>query len=240
MRTRRHLPARAANQRPYRSVTVEAELDEPLSRWLWLVKPVLLVPHHIALTALWLLFVAASAIAFIAILFTGRYPRVLFAFTTGVLRWTWRVAYYFSGTLATDRYPPFSLGAVPGYPARVEIAYPERLSRGLVLVKSWLLPLPHFLLLGLSALVFLAAQWWGGLLWLLVVCAVVVSCFLGPAAILLFTGHYPRRLFGPIVGFGRWILRLLAYVALMTDEYPPLRIDAGGTEPAVPRTPASG
>lgn len=53
-----------------------------------------------------------------------------------------------SGVLGTDRYPPFGLGPEPGYPARLDIAYPERLSRGLVLVKWWLLAIPHYLVIG--------------------------------------------------------------------------------------------
>ncbi|MFF3907770.1 DUF4389 domain-containing protein [Streptomyces sp. NPDC001848] len=182
------------------------------------------------LTALWPLFAAASVVAFFTILFTGRYPRILFAFTTGVLRWSWRVGYYYFGALGTDRYPPFSLGAVPGYPARLEIAHPERLSRGLVLVKSWLLLLPHYLFLALVPLALRLAEWWGGLIWLLAVIAAVVSSLVGPGTMLLFTGRYPRHMFDTIVGVDRWILRVAAYAALMTDEYPPLRFDRGGTE----------
>jgi hypothetical protein len=124
---------------------------QPLSRWLWLVKWLLVVPHIVVLVFLWMGLIVTTVIAGFAILFTGRYPRGLFDYAVGVIRWTWRVSYYANGAFATDRYPPFSLADDPSYPATFTVDYPARLSRGLVLVKWWLLALPHLIIVGVFA-----------------------------------------------------------------------------------------
>ena len=217
-------------------VRVDAALDPGLSRGLWLVKWLLIVPHVLLLIPLWVGFALVTVIAFFAILFTGRYPRGLFDFNLGVLRWTWRVHYYGYGALGTDRYPPFTLADVPDYPARLHVPYPERLSRGLVLVKWWLLALPHYVVLSIlvGGGLWLGARrdgsgdgWddgWGagGLVGLLVLIAAIA---------LLFTGRYPDSLYRLVLGMDRWSLRVTAYAALMTDAYPPFRLDQGGTDP---------
>jgi Domain of unknown function (DUF4389) len=89
-------------------VQLEIDYDESLSRWLIFVKWLLIIPHLIVLVFLAIAAYVVVFIAFFAILFTGSYPRGMFDFVTGVLRWSIRVNAY-GQWLVTDRYPPFSL-----------------------------------------------------------------------------------------------------------------------------------
>src|SRR5437588_218863 len=143
------------------------------------------------------------------------------------------------------------------YPLRLTGELAPRLSRGLWLVK-WLLAIPHFIVLFFLFVAFMVvgvvaffagggwAAWsgigngwmWssGGLVGLLVFFAGVV---------LLFTGRYPKSLYDFVLGMNRWVFRVAAYASLMTDAYPPFRLDMGGDEPpsgtapdSVPATPA--
>jgi Domain of unknown function (DUF4389) len=207
--------------------------DPQLSRGLWLVKWLLAIPHYFILVFLWFAFLVTTVIAGFAILFTGRYPRSLFAFNVGVLRWGWRVGFYSYSALGTDRYPPFTL-ARTDYPAEFDVAYPERLSRGLVLVKWWLLAIPHYLILG-AITANTTTRWINGDEWVVVRdvgLSLIGALVLVAGVALLFAGRYPRGLFELLVGINRWMLRVLTYVALMRDEYPPFRLDQGPFEPA--------
>jgi hypothetical protein len=106
-----------------------------------------------------------------------------------------------------------------------------------VLVKWWLLALPHYLVVA----VFAGGAWatwtgigngwmWssGGLVGLLVLFAGVV---------LLFTGRYPKPLYDFVLGMNRWVFRVAAYASLMTDAYPPFRLDMGSDEPPTGTAP---
>jgi hypothetical protein len=138
---------------PY-PLRLEGELEPRLSRWLWLVKWLLVIPHVIVLVFLWIAFIVLWVVALFAILFTGRYPRGIFDFNVGVLRRSWRVGFYSYIALGTDR--------------------------------------------------------------------------------------YPRAILDFVMGMNRWVFRVVAYGALMTDAYPPFRLDMGGHEPVAGTRAADG
>ena len=139
--------------------------------------------------------------------------------------------------------------------------YPQRLSRGLALVKWWLLAIPQYIIIGLFTsgvpwvgslvghfhspiirpsvvingwgLYNSLAIWpsgmftslgWGGL-------GLIGIVALIAAVVLLVTGRYPERIFDFVLGMNRWVLRVAGYAGLMTDKYPPFRLDMGGPDP---------
>jgi len=177
----------------------DVEYPERLSRWKIFFKWLLAFPHILILGALGTVAYVMIVIAWFAILFTGRYPQGLFNFVVGVYRWNTNVNVYTS--LLRDEYPPFTMEA-GHYPVTFEVDYPERLSRWLIFVK-WLLAIPNVIVLMVLAL------------------AYYVTLIIAGFAI-LFTGRYPRGLFGFGVGVQRWSLRVSAYAFyLVTDKYPP-------------------
>jgi hypothetical protein len=178
-------------------------MPERMSRWLWLIKWLLLFPHYVILAFLGFLFWILLIVAWVVIVITAKYPRGLFDLILGISRWITRAAGYL--TLLTDKYPPFSTSEEPGYPIRVSVPYPERSSR-LTVFFRWLLAIPHFIIGGAL----------GYLQWALV---------LIHAVILLFTGKPNREIFRILVGISRWNVRVQQYSYFTTDRYPPFSFD---------------
>lgn len=192
----------------------EVAYPQRLSRLLIFVKWLLLLPHLLVLWVLQIVVSIVSFIAFFAILITGRYPKELWDISLSILRWHIRVSVY--AALMRDEYPPFG---DQSYPIRLEMVYPTRLSRWKIFVK-WLLIIPHTV-----------ALWVLGILSGL---AAVIAWFA-----ILITGEYPRTLFDFNVGVLRWSTRVLIYVLLMSDVYPPFMLESTYVPPMPPVPPVA-
>lgn len=202
----RPLPAPAAGPYPVR---FDVEYPQKLSRLATLARLILAIPQFLIISALGFVVGVVTLIAWVAILFTRRYPKGLFELVVGLNRWTSNVYAY--TLLLRDEYPPFSTDPVR-YPVRYEVDYPERLSRWLIFVKFFPFPIMVF-----------AHQFVLGLLWIVGFFFSLISWFA-----ILFTGRFPRGLFSFISGLLRWNLRVTAYGGLLTDAFPPFskRADA--------------
>jgi Domain of unknown function (DUF4389) len=179
---------------------LEIAYSEPLNRFLPLIKWLLLVPHYIVLLLLYIAAYLALIGAFFVVLFTRRYPRGIFEFVLGVLRWTERVNAYLY--LMTDRYPPFSLNPEPDNPVRLEIDYPEDGVDRWRPLFAWLLAIPYIIAAGIIGYI---AQ---------------ILVFFAFFAI-LFTRKFPRGMFDIVLVSQRWIVRGYVYAGFMTTRYPP-------------------
>ncbi|MDA7693842.1 DUF4389 domain-containing protein [Flavobacteriaceae bacterium] len=163
----------------------------------------IVLPHNFILFFLGLWGGILSFIAFWIILFTGRYPQSMFEYQEQLLRWRLRLKARISNL--ADGYPAFGLTATDEHTS-LEIPYPERVSRGLTLIRfffGWLyVALPHFFILFFRVL-------WGGILNILAFWVV------------LFTGKFPASWHTFLVENIRWVYRVALYLGNMTDEYPP-------------------
>jgi hypothetical protein len=180
------------------ALRLDIDRQEEYHRWLPLVKWLLAIPHLIAL-----IFVAIAAafvilFAFFAVIITGRYPRGAFDFVVGAYRWGTRVNAYVR--LMVDPYPAFSLADDPNYPARFELAYPERVERWRPLV-AWLLIIPYAIVA-----------------YLLNVVAGFIHLF--AFFTILFTKRYPEGLFEISLIATRWNARAVAYAHFALTKYP--------------------
>lgn len=188
------------------SVQVKFDYPERLSRGILLLRTFLgwfiLIPHFICLYFLHIAAFFVMVISWFAVLFTGKYPKSLFDFMVGIQNWGIRISsYYF---MLRDEYPTF--GFESDYPANFKVVYPEKLSRGVLLLRTFLgwlyVGIPHVIcligrIIGLLFVVFVA--WWA----------------------ILFTGKIPRSMFSYISGTIRWANNVNAYLLFLTDEYPP-------------------
>ena len=184
-------------------VTYEVDTPETLSRWLWLFKWILVIPHLIILSILGFVALIAVFFAWFAIIFTGKCPRGVFDFVLQVMRWNARVGGYLSHF--TDEYPPFSMDALPEYPVRLDVPYSDHSDRLTVFFRA-ILYIPHYIILGILASV----------IWLVMLVHIVI---------VVFTGKPNTGVLRFLVGYNRWNTRVSMYLLLATDKYPPFSLD---------------
>jgi hypothetical protein len=181
---------------------IEFEADHPaagIARWRPFLQGFLAIPHMIALFFVFVAMFFVYLVAWVAILFTGEYPRGMFNFVSGTLRWQARVNGY--AVLMTEAYPPFSLDDDPGYPIRARFQYPAKIARWRVFLQG-LMAIPHFIALAFVGFGAAIAAW----------IALIA---------IIFTRNYPPGLFNFVAGYYRWSLRATGYAYLLTEEYPP-------------------
>lgn len=191
-------------------VHVRIEYQERRSRLSTALRFVLVLPHLVAAFAVGVAATAAVLVAWWAILATGRYPRTLFRFVAGVLRYSIRVGCYWM--LASDRFPGFSLWEAGDDPVQLEVDEPARRSR-----RSTLLRLPLAVpaltvlyFLGLFGAMLSFAAWW----------TIIAS------------GRLPSGMFEVMELAHRYQARVTAYVWLLTDAYPWFQEEEAGSPPA--------
>jgi hypothetical protein len=181
--------------------------DRHIARWRPLVQWLLAIPQLAIASALRSLREVLLLISLFTVLFTERIPQPLFDMIAMTYRYEWRSMSY--ALFLHEDYPPFDfapLAADDGVEAHttLTIAYPEHLDRWKPLYK-WLLAVPHYLVLAVLAIG-------------------AVFAFLGSFFAVLFTGEYPEGIRTYLVGVYRYLLRVEAYVGLLTDAYPPFHL----------------
>lgn len=166
--------------------------------WLYIAIPHGFLLFFISIWSLILMF-----LAFWAVLFTARYPKSFFEFQAGFFRWNLRLTARLYNL--SDGYPAFGIKGTDEY-TNLDIPYPEKLSRGLLILRvlfGWLyVMIPHGFILffrGIATAVVIFIAWW----------------------IVLFTGKYPLSLHNFVTGTVRWGTRINLYIYFMTDAYPP-------------------
>ncbi len=205
-------------------ISYEADFNPAPNRWTTFFRFILVIPWVIVMVVYLIAFIFTHLFAWIAIIILGRYPEWLYEFNSGVIRYCVRVSAW--GYLQTDAWPPFGLADDPSYPIRVNFApRPERQSRlkaffRLILV----IPLEIVIYLGVSYLQTGAAM----VAWLTIV----------------FRGYLPEAVNSIFTYVNGFYARTAGYIAFLTDDYPPIGLEAAkpvppaATPPPPPPAPA--
>lgn len=165
------------------------------------------LPHMFLLMFMGIWGAILQFVAFWVILFTGRYPESMFEYQTGLMKWSVRLTARLYNV--SDGYPAFGINSTDDLTS-LEIPYPEKVSRGLTLVRMlfgiFYVYIPHMFILYFRAIwvgIQMFIAWW----------------------VVLFTAEYPKSMHEWVVGQIRWQMRVSLYMMYMTDTYPPFTGD---------------
>ncbi len=199
-------------------ISYEADFNPEPNRWTTFFRLILAIPWFIVATFWGILFLFTHLFAWVAIIILGRYPQWLYEFNAGVVRFSVRVSAWIY--LQTDAWPPFSLSDDPSYPIRVNIAPPAERQSRLKALFRWILALPVILVLSYGTSAVQAAA--GFVAWLTIV----------------FRGYLPEGINSMLTFVNSFHARVLGYIALLTDDYPPVGLERAkaAVTPAPPAT----
>jgi len=200
-------------------VNYEADFNPAPNRWTTFFRPLLAIPWIIVGVFWAILFLFTHFFAWIAIIVTGRYPEWLYEFNSGVVRFGVRTGAWIY--LQTDEWPPFGLADDPSYPIRVNIAPRAESQSRLKAFFRLILALPMLIV---SYAVNYMHLWVAAIAWLTIV----------------FRGYQPQGVNNALTFANSFYARLYGYVALLTDDYPPIgeeKANNGGAAPPAPVAP---
>lgn len=199
-------------------ISYEADFNPTPNRWTTFFRLILAIPWFIVATFWAILFLFTHFIAWIAIIIMGRYPRWLYEFNSGVIRFGLRVSSWVF--LQTDVWPPFGLSDDPNYPIRINVPPPaERQSRLKTLFR---LILAFPVLIVVSYVISYALQ--------------IIA--LGAWLTIVFRGYMPEWMFNVLTAMHSFETRVYGYMAFLTDDYPPVGPERSKSVPAAPEPPA--
>jgi hypothetical protein len=199
-------------------ISYEADFNPAPNRWTTFFRLILAIPWLIVAIFWGILFAVTHLIAWLAVIVLGRYPQGLYEFNSGVVRFSVRLSAWIN--LQTDEWPPFGIGDDPSYPIRIRFAPPaERQSRLKALFRL-ILALPVLFVLSYAIRPILFGL--GFLAWLTIV----------------FRGYLPEAVNNAMTFVNGFDARVLGYVAILTDQYPPVGLEkvasVGGVVPPEP------
>lgn len=200
-------------------ISYEADFDPAPNRWTTFFRLILAIPWLIVGIFWGILFLFTHLFAWVAIIVLGRYPQWLYEFNSGVVRFTTRVSAWFF--LQTDAWPPFALSDDPNYPIRVNFPPAAQSQSRLKALFRLILALPVAFVLSYGTAYI--QQIAGFVAWLTIV----------------FRGYLPEAVFNMMTFVNSFHARVYGYIALLTDDYPPIGLEKakGLTAPAATPPP---